>query len=161
MSEEDLESKIKDLKEKDQRFNQLIGLVRHKPKYISQLEEKKEESKLKSLEIERLNKAIKDSKYDSEKYEKIKLLQESNSVRILNANKELSEISGRISAIIPAIEKIENDLKVNKIYKEELDSCEKYLKLLTNIRSLYGKDGIQKVLRNSSRPIIQKNTKQK
>ncbi|MDO5849977.1 MAG: SMC family ATPase [Methanobacteriaceae archaeon] len=160
MSEEELESKIKDLREKDQRFNQLTGLVRTKPKYISQLEEKKEEIKLKTLEIERLNKAIKDSKYDSEKYEKTKLLEESTSLRILNANKELSEVSGRISGIIPVIEKIENDLKVNKIYKEELESCEKFLKLLTDIRSLYSKDGIQKVLRNSSKPIIQKNTKE-
>lgn len=160
MSEEELETKIKDLKEKDQRFNQLVGLVRHKPKYASQLEEKKEELKLKSIEIEKLTKAINDSKYDSEKYEKIKLLQESNSLRILNANKELSEISGRISAIIPVIQKIENDIKLNKIYRGELESCEKYLKLLADIRSLYGKDGIQKVLRNSSKPIIQKNTKE-
>ena len=33
------------------------------------------------------------------------------------------------------------------------------LVLLKDIRELYGKNGIQKELRNNSRPIIQKNTK--
>ena len=42
----------------------------------------------------------------------------------------------------------------------EYDNISQYLVLLKDIRELYGKNGIQKELRNNSRPIIQKNTKE-
>lgn len=160
MPEEELESKIADLKEKDKRFNELTTLVRRKPKVLSSYEENKEELKLRVLEIERLNQAIKNSLYDKEAYEKIKLLEESTSLRIEKSKTDVSETFGKIKMILARIKEIEESLKVNKAYKEELKSTEKFLKLLNNIRSLYGKDGIQKILRNASRPIIQKNTKE-
>ena len=160
ISEEDLKLKIAELKEKDERFNELTVLLRRKPKVLSRLEEQKEEFKLKSLEIERLNKSINQSLYDEERYEKIKLLEESNSSKILKAKSEFSEISGKIAMILNRIKELEDSLKINKIYKENLKNTEKFLSLLNNIRTLYGKDGVQKTLRNASRPIIQKNTKE-
>lgn len=160
MPEEELEKKIADLKEKDKRFNELSTLIRRKPKVSSSLQEKKEELKRSVLEIERLNQSIKTSLYDKDAYEKIKLLEESTSLRIEKSKTDFSETFGKLKMILSRINEIEEALKVNKAYKEELKNTEKFVSLLNNIRSLYGKDGIQKTLRNASRPLIQKNTKE-
>lgn len=160
MPEEELEEKIAELKEKDKRFNELTALVRRKPKVLSMYEEQKEELKIRVLEIEKLNQSIKNSSYDKESYEKTKLLEESTSLRIEKSKTDFSETFGKIKMVLARIKEIEEALKVNKSYKEELKNTEKFVSLLNNIRSLYGKDGIQKTLRNASRPLIQKNTEE-
>lgn len=45
-------------------------------------------------------------------------------------------------------------------FKREYDNLESYISMLKNIRELYGKNGVQKDLRNISRPLIQKYTKE-
>ena len=155
-----LKSKIDELKQKDLRFNQLTALIRQKPKFNSQLNEKKEEIKLKLNDIEKIKNSLKESKYDEENYEKIKLLEESNSNRLSKFTKEFAEISGRSKEIIPIIQSLEESVKKNKIYKEELDNTKEFISLLNEIRVLFSKDGIQKVLRKASRPSIQRYTKE-
>ena len=52
-------------------------------------------------------------------------------------------------------EKILTNYKFQQEYKNTTD----YIDLLNHIRTLYSKNGIQKELRNRSRPLIQKYTK--
>ena len=51
-------------------------------------------------------------------------------------------------------------IKVANKFKQQYDDISDYINLLSHIRSLYSKNGIQKDLRNISRPLIQKYTKQ-
>lgn len=160
ISKEDLNIKINDLKSKDLRFNQLTEYVRQKPKFTSKLNEKKEEIQLKLIEIESLKKNILTSRYDEEKYNDNKLLEETNSNKLLISKNSFSEISGRLIGIEPSIKSLKDSINKNKAYKEELESVNNFLILLNYLRELYSKDGIQKVLRDASAPIIQKFTKE-
>ena len=44
--------------------------------------------------------------------------------------------------------------------RRKLKNLKDFLKLLNHIRDIYGKDGVQKDLRNISRPLIEQNTRE-
>ena len=99
------------------------------------------------------------STYDKEKYEQIAVRDEMYARRLESFNNELSEIKGRSKELISVRESLNEKIKNNEKFQKEYDAISQYLVLLKNIRELYGKNGIQKDLRNNSRPVIQKNTK--
>ena len=60
------------------------------------------------------------------------------------------------------IENLERMIEEKRIYDETMQeylSLLEYTDTLKRIRDLYGKDGIQKDLRNASKPLIEQNTK--
>ena len=80
--------------------------------------------------------------------------------RYENFSMELSEIKGRTKELISGRDSLSEKIKNNDKFQKEFDNITDLVALLKDIRELYGKNGIQKDLRNNSRPIIQKNTKE-
>ncbi len=81
-------------------------------------------------------------------------------------NEELNQLSGRkqtlfgqIDELSTSIEELEEKIESFKKYEKELKNLKDFLKLLTIIRDIYGKDGVQKDLRNISRPLIEEKTR--
>lgn len=159
IKEEDLKNRIEDLKEKDRKYNQLKGLIVQLPILESQIKNKRDEFDSIRSKIDNIENNIKACKYSEDRYKNIAFTHERSEEKLKELNKELNEIKGKAAQIIVDIEGLTIKLNQNDAFKEKLENVEDYLKLLKEIRSLYSKDGIQKELRNRSKPLIQKNTK--
>ena len=155
----ELKQRIDDLKEKNEQYNQLKGFVKNKNTVVSQFESVKEDIGVSNNQLEIIQNKINASTYDKEKYEQITYRDEMYSRRHESFTNELSEIKGRSRELINVHKSLAEKIKNNDRFQQEYDNISQYLVLLKDIRELYGKNGIQKELRNNSRPIIQKNTK--
>ncbi len=155
----ELKERIDDLKDKNEQYNQLKGFVQNKNSLNAQFDSIKENIDVSNNQMEIIQNKINASTYDKEKYEQIIYRDEMYARRYESFSTELSEIKGRARELINVHKTLSEKIKKNDMFQKEHDSISQYLVLLKNIRELYGKNGIQKELRNNSRPIIQKNTK--
>ena len=155
----ELKERIDDLKEKNEEYNQLKGFVQNKSTLSAQLDSIKEDIGVSNNQLEIIQNKITASTYDKEKYEQIIYRDEMYARRYESFSNELSEIKGRARELINVHKNLSEKIKNNNRFQKEHDSISQYLVLLKDIRELYGKNGIQKELRNNSRPVIQKNTK--
>uniref|UniRef100_UPI00388E94EB SMC family ATPase n=1 Tax=Methanobrevibacter sp. TaxID=66852 RepID=UPI00388E94EB len=156
----ELKQRIDDLKEKNEQYNQLKGFVQNKNTVSTQFDSVKEDIGVSNNQLEIIQNKINASTYDKEKYEQIIYRDEMYGRRNESFSNELSEIKGRARELINVHKSLAEKIKNNEKFQNEYDNISKYLVLLKNIRDLYSKNGIQKELRNNSRPIIQKNTKE-
>ena len=160
ISASELEARIEDLKKKNEEYNQLKGFIQNKTNYLHQMETVKEDIGLLLNQIDITNNKIKSSLYDKEKYDQILYSSELYERRRLNFSNELSEIKGRARESIKLLNDMNDKILTADRFEQEYHDIDEYLNLLNHIRSLYSKNGIQKELRNLSRPIIQKYTKE-
>jgi len=158
ISSEELDEKIEELKLKDQKFNQLKGSIRQKENTIRKLDDKNREIELKRAKIDKIKKDIESSKYDENEYHQISILESKINKEISENTKTLGETNGRMKEIADIMDSLKKSLETNRKYKIEYENLEDYINLLNEIRRLYGKDGIQKILRARSKPVIQKYT---
>ena len=160
INENDLKERITDLIAKDQRYNQLKGSLKQKSSVKSQLSSKIDDLDSIRSKIDNIEHNIKSLNYDKEEYDKLSFIYERTELGLEKLNNELGEIKGEGTALIKNIEDLKVRVNKNEFLKQRLENVEQYLHLLKEIRELYSKDGIQKELRNRSRPIIEKHTKE-
>ena len=160
ISASELESRIEDLKQKNEEYNQLKGFVQNKSSYVSQLDTIKENIGASLNQIDITKNKIKSSLYDKEKYDQMLYSFELYERRQTNFNNELSEIKGRARESIKILNDLNDKILTADRFEQEYNDIAEYINLLNHFRSLYSKNGIQKDLRNISRPIIQKHTKE-
>ncbi|MCC7563239.1 MAG: AAA family ATPase [Methanobacterium sp.] len=158
-SVENLSEEITYLEEKSQRYQRLLGEVSQKKAMLERQKENKNLIQSTQEEIENLNKKIEDLKYSEKSYQRVE-----NQWNL--KNEELNQLSGRkqtlfgqIDELSTSIEELEEKIESFKKYEKELKNLKDFLKLLTIIRDIYGKDGVQKDLRNISRPLIEEKTR--
>ena len=156
----ELQNRIDDLKEKNEEYNQLKGFVQNKNSVIAQFNSVKEDIGVSNNQLEIIQNKLNASYYDAEKFEQITYRDEMYARRQEAFNIELSEIKGRAKETIANRNVLKEKMDSNEKFKKDYDNISQYIVLLKNLRELYGKNGIQKDLRNNSRPIIQKNTKE-
>ena len=158
MGEEELKEKISYLKVKDKEYNQLKGFVIGKDSINSMLKSYEKDLNERESKIKKIKVDLEVCKYDEELYENILTCYNKIEKKVAELNNNISEIKGKATEIKISVKSLSKKLKKTKEYEKKLENIDDYLKLLTEIRSLYGKDGIQRDLRNKSRPLIQKNT---
>lgn len=159
ISTQELKNRLEDLKAKHEEFNQLKGFVQNKNSYLTQLDSVKEDIGMSINQIDIFKNKINASVYDKEKYEQIIYRSELYERRHNTFSNELSEIKGRAREAIAQVKELNNKLETIEEFKQQYDDISDYINLLSHFRSLYSKNGIQKDLRNISRPLIQKYTK--
>ena len=157
---EELKDRIDDLKLKNEEYNQLKGFVQNKSSYMTQLDSIKEDIGVSINQIDITKNKIEASKYDKDKYDQIIYSSELYERRHSTFNNELSEIKGRARELIAALKDLKEKIAVANKFNQQYHDISDYINLLTHIRNLYGKNGIQRDLRNISRPLIQKHTKE-
>ncbi len=156
----ELQNRISDLKQKNEEYNQLKGFVQNKSSYLSQLDSIKEDIGMSINQIDITKNKIEASIYDKEKYEQIIYRSELYERRFTTFNTELSEIKGRAREAIVQVKELRGKIETANIFQQQYNDISDYINLLNHIRSLYSKNGIQRDLRNISRPLIQKYTKE-
>ena len=160
ISTEELKNRIEDLKKKNEEYNQLKGFVQSKPSFLTRLDTVKEEIGMSINQIDITKNKISVSVYDKEKYEYIIYRSELYERRFNTFNTELHEIKGRAREVIAQVKDLSDKINTANRFQQEYDDVSDYINLLNHIRSLFSKNGIQKDLRNISRPLIQKYTKE-
>ena len=160
MTTEELQSRITDLKNKEEEYNKYKGFVQNKKSLEGQFNAKKDDIDVSYNQIEILKKKIQASIYDNDKYEKTIYLYEVYERRCGEFSNELSSIKGRAKELIENVNQLTEKILVNNKIQQEYENTGAYIDLLNHIRTLYSKNGIQKDLRNRSRPLIQKYTKE-
>ncbi len=160
ISAAELKNRIDDLKQKNEEFNQLKGFVQNKNAYMAHLESIKEDIGVSINQIDIIKNKIDASMYDEEKYEQILYTHERYERRKNTFSEELFEIKGRLKESITALQDLREKIQKTEEFRAEYNNVNEYISLLKHIRELYSRGGIQKDLRNISRPAIQKYTKE-
>ncbi len=156
----ELKERIENLKQKDAEYNQLKGFIKTKKTLEEQLISKKEEIDWKYNKITTLNENIENSNYDKNQYDQLLYSYELFERKEKDYSSELSNIKGQSKELIAQVNALTEKININNEIKKEYDNTSEYLLILNKIRMLYSKNGIQKDLRNYSRPLIQKYTKE-
>ena len=160
ISASELQERISDLKQKNEEFNQIKGFIQNKQLYISQMDSIKENIGVSINQIDIIKNKINSNNYDKDKYDQIVYSSELYERRYSNFTNELSEIKGRAKESINVLNDLNEKIITADRFEQEYKDISDYINLLVHIRNLFSKNGIQKDLRNVSRPIIQKNTKE-
>ena len=156
----ELENRINDLKQKNEEYNQLKGFVKNKYSLVNQLESIKEDIGVSNNQIDITKNKIDACRYDEEKYERIIVRYEMYERSINKFNEELATIKGRARELIENVNSLNDKIRNNERFQQEYNDISDYIDLLNHIRNLYSKNGVQRDLRNISRPLIQKYTKE-
>ncbi|MFY9638559.1 MAG: AAA family ATPase [Methanobacterium sp.] len=158
-SVENLETEIKYLQDLDQKYQQLSGAVTQKSSLISRMEEVNENLDEENTEISRLISDLNEVDYNEEIHFKIKEELRIKNLEFSDLIGKKQELLGKESGLDSYLEELEIKLESYKSFQKEVKNLKDFLKLLTHIRDIYGKDGVQKDLRNISRPLIEENTR--
>ncbi len=158
-SVENLESEIEYLEELSKRYQQLSGAVAQKPSLMSRLKQVKANIEEENAEIEKLVNYANGIAYNEEIHLRIKKELGIKNLEFSDLNGKKQELIGKESGLDSYIAELEIKLKSYKTFQKDVKNLKDFLKLLTHIRDIYGKDGVQKDLRTISRPLIEQNTR--
>ena len=156
----ELQSRIADLKQKNEEYNQLKGFIKNKQSYLTQLDSVKEDIGLSINQIDIIKNKIQACSYDVDKYEHIIYRSEVYERKYNTFNDELNTIKGQARETIAYVNDLSSRVESINKFQQEYDNVSDYINLLSHIRNIYSKNGIQRDLRNISRPLIQKYTKE-
>ena len=160
ISTSELKNRIEDLKQKNEEYNQLKGSVQNKQSYSTQQDSIKEKIGVSVNQLDIIKNKLEASTYDEDKYEQLIYNYERYERRRETFNNELSEIKGQARESISIVKDLTDKINTIDRFQQEYNDVSDYINLLNHIRNLYSKNGIQKDLRNISRPLIQKHTKE-
>ena len=160
ISETELQNRINDLKQKNEEYNQLKGFIQNKNALMTQLNTIKEEIGTSINQIDITTNKIEATVYDKDKYEQILYRYERYERQLNSFKSSLSEIKGQARESIVHIKELGEKIRTADKFQQEYNDVHDYINLLNHIREIYGKNGIQKDLRNISKPLIQKYTKE-
>ena len=158
-SVENLDSEIQYLEDLNQTYQQLSGAVDQKDNLTDRIEQVNQNLQEEKAKLDRYVHEVNEVDYNVETHEKIKneLTLKNGEFSDLNGKKQ--GLIGKESGLDSYLDGLEIKLKSYKNFETEVRNLKDFLKLLDHIREIYGKDGVQKDLRNISRPIIEQHTR--
>jgi DNA repair protein SbcC/Rad50 len=157
---ENLDEEIEYLEDMKSRYQHLTGAVALKSSLTNRIDEVQLRINDVEEEIKNLNKEIKTLAHDEEPLHKLNedLASKTNQLNELKGKKQ--ELIGREIGINNSLEDLQKKIESYNTYLRKVKNLKDFLKLLNYIRDLYGKDGVQKDLRNISRPLIEQKTRE-
>ena len=158
-SVENLDNEIQYLEDLNQTYQQLSGAIDQKENLMNRSEQVNQDLEEEKVKLDKLVHDINEVDYNEENHRKIKndLTLKNSEFSDLNGKKQ--GLIGKESGLDSYLDGLEIKLKSYKNFEMEVRNLKDFLKLLDHIREIYGKDGVQKDLRNISRPIIEQHTR--
>ncbi len=155
-----IDSEIIRLNNLNNEYQQIKGIISKKESVAEKLRGESDEVLKITEEQEKAQQELNNIAYDTEIHETLINSFNSKNIEFQDTNGQEKEYSGELKGVLENISRIEGELGLYGKYQAELSSLDDFLKLLNLFRDLYGKDGIQKELRNMSRPLIEQNTRE-
>jgi exonuclease SbcC len=158
VEEEEVSSELENLRILKSNFDRLNGEVKSKEEVLKSLSRVKDEIATASSELEDDEVKIAAIGYESKKHDLVRDDLEICQKEFDALQKQVGSIKGQLDGIVERLDELKAEVEFLIKDKKELQKIGRFIELLNEIRSLYGKDGLQKDLRNKSRPLIEKNT---
>lgn len=159
-SVENLDDEIEYLKGLKDRYQHLSGAVALKESSLERMEQVKKSLNLLESQIKELSVRLDGMSYNESAHNELIQELEFSNEKLSGLNNKKQELIGKESGVDEALEDLKNKLESYKSYKIEFKKVKDFIRLLNYIRDLYAKDGVQKDLRNISRPLIEQNTRE-
>ncbi len=158
-SVENLDSEIQYLEDLNQTYQQLSGAVDQKDNLINRIEQVDQNLQEEKMHLDKYVHEVNEVDYNEDNHRRIKedLKLKNDEFSDLNGRKQ--GLIGKESGLDSYLDGLEIKLESYKNFETEVRNLKDFLKLLDHIREIYGKDGVQKDLRNISRPLIEQNTR--
>lgn len=155
-----IDPEIYRLKNLNDEYHQIRGIVSKKESVLEKIQKFGAEILKITEEQEKAQQELKGTAYDDEIHQNLINSFNDKNNEFQDTNGQEKEYSGELKGVLENISRIDGELGLYGKYQAELSSLDDFLKLLNLFRDLYGKDGIQKELRNMSRPLIEQNTRE-
>ena len=155
-----IDTEISRLKKLNDEYQQIRGIVSKKESVVEKIQKFGAEILKITEEQEKAQQELEGTAYDEEIHENLINSFNDKNIEFQDTNGQEKEYSGELKGVLENINRIGGELGLYGKYQAELSSLDDFLKLLNLFRDLYGKDGIQKELRNMSRPLIEQNTRE-
>jgi len=159
-SVENLPDEIAYLEQLSRKHQHLLGQVSQKESLVQRIDENQRQIQEINEELDQIQKVIDDLNYNEEAHERVKKEWKLKNEELMELSGQKQLLVGQLDQLSNSIQEIEQKLDSLKKYENELKNLKDFLKLLNIIRDLYGKDGVQKDLRNISRPLIEEKTRE-
>ncbi len=154
-----IEADLQELEKQKAELNKLQGIISQKSSLIQKLDQTQEEIHKTGNHLDSLENKLEELHYDKSYHEQLIEDFDNKNETFLNCNGLKKENEGSLNIINRSIKDTEKELQSLEKYESEMVDMDDFLKLLNYIRDLYGKDGVQKDLRNISRPLIEQHSR--
>lgn len=158
-SVENLQEEINYLEGLKNEYHKLSGVVAQKESFSTRLMETMAALEGTRTEIQDLTLKLEAVAYDEEAHELVKKDLDAKTILLNDLKGKKQRFSGEEAQITRSIEEIHKKIESYSVDEKKLMGLKDFLKLLEYLRDLYGKDGVQRDLRNLSRPLIEHNTR--
>lgn len=155
---DDIKAQIKYLENREKEYNENKGFISNKEDTIKKIKEMTNKLTEDNNNLDNLNRENRELSYDQEIHEKTSETYRCKDEKFIEIDKKLVENKTKKEGYKKERINIQENIeKLEKIETEQV-ALNDYIKLLKNIRELYGKDGVQRELRENSKPQIELET---
>lgn len=155
---DDIEGTIKFTRKQVDLYNEYQGAIKDKENNLKEKENIINNLTTEQDNLKNITEQINNIDYDDEKNKKLHEDYTSNETKLKEKELNLAGMRVNIKKDEEQLEKYRDELKELKEISIEQNNLKDYLKFLNNIRDFYGKDGVQKILRDQAKPKIEKAT---
>ncbi|MEM3816233.1 MAG: hypothetical protein QW341_05240, partial [Candidatus Bathyarchaeia archaeon] len=155
----DPEKELDDLRVKKAEYDRNEPLARRLEALRAEVQSLISEISAESLELERIKVSIKELAYDESLH---RMVQQEYEKKISEKIRLVEKISGLRAELERAEiekEKCEEEIKRLSEREREKAKVEEFIKILQNIRNAFHKDGVQRLIRARSRPLLERFTR--
>ena len=151
---------LKKLREAKSKFDRLSGLTSRKEELLKELlEDRNKLRELRSKE-EELTRRLKELNYDEVKHSSLKEEREELSTKLRGLEERRAELEAGAKSLKEKLLEYESALREVERAEKEYWKLRSFVDFLVKLRELYGKDGIQRKIRNLAKPLIERNVRE-
>lgn len=158
-SVENLNEEIEYFQGLKSKYDTLSGAVASKESLLNRITNVQNRIVTTETELNQLMQEIESLAYDKERHSQLKDTIKSTQKEHLDLTGSKRQLIGQKEGAENTLNGLKKQLESYEKYEKEMRSLNDFIKLLEYIRDLYGKDGVQKDLRDFSRPLIEQNTR--
>ena len=155
---DDIKASIRYLEEKEKVYNENVGFISNKENTNNKIKEMNNKLTKENNNLDNINRENRELSYDSKIHEKTHKEYTCTDKKCVEIEKKLVENKTKKEALEKEKSDIQENIKELEKLENEQVALNDYIKLLNNIREMYGKDGVQRDLREKSKPQIELET---
>jgi exonuclease SbcC len=153
------EEELASLRLKKQEYDQNISIAKRRSELELIVEQTKQDLSEREQKLDEVNEAIRELAYDEEEHRQKETELDTAKGRKSDLKEEISGIVANKKAADNEAEACERKLEVLKGKEKEKQAVDGFARLLNKIRTAYGKDGVQKMIRARARPLLERATR--
>ena len=153
------EKELASLRLKKQEYDQNITIAKRRPEFELSVERIRQDLRGKEQKLGETNEAIRKLAYDEEEHRQKETELETAKSRKNILKEEISGIVAQKKAADNESAECDRKLEALKDKEKEKQTVDGFIRLLNKIRTAYGKDGVQKMIRARARPLLERATR--